>query len=395
MPEPTIDAYRFETGVYRPPSEGGSNSLLVRLTRNCPWNRCTFCAMYKREKFEVRSPDDIKRDIDAMAAIVADLAKISSELGHHGAIAQEAAIELINRVPQLNYHDGFVMLYHWLLSGSRTAFLQDANSIIMKTGGLVDVLEYLRQTFPSITRITSYARSKTLMQKPADDLTAIRRAGLDRLHVGLETGDDELLRMIKKGVTADGHIKGGQKALAAGFQLSEYWMPGLGGKAMRENHALNTARVLNEINPHYIRSRPFHPLPGTPLQAQIQNRAFEFGKLIQEKYPVMGQGDLPGLGIGTPADKGDIRNCVMRASKGPLGHDAAFFERSTSHAMYLGRFECFAYAKWWKDTGKAFGQHGLSRTGWADQNNVMPTCRGDLHTAFNTLLPFYIGKIVL
>ena len=188
MPQRTIDAYRFETGVYRPPSEGGSNSLLVRLTRNCPWNRCEFCAMYKTEKFEVRSPAEIKQDIDAMAAIVDDLEKISTELGHNGVIAQEAAIALINRVPQLNDHEGFVMLYHWLLSGSRTAFLQDANSVIMKTDRLVEVLRYLRKTFPSIARVTSYARSKTLMQKSADELKAIRQAGLDRLHVGLETG---------------------------------------------------------------------------------------------------------------------------------------------------------------------------------------------------------------
>ncbi len=275
MPQATIDTYQFETGVYRPPSEGGSNSLLVRLTRNCPWNRCGFCAMYKTEKFEVRSADEIKGDIDAMAAIVADLEKISNELGNHGVIGQEAALELINRVPRLNYHHGFVMLYHWILSGSRTAFLQDANSVIMKTDQLVDVLQYLRNTFPTIERVTTYARSKTLMQKSEEELKAIRRAGLDRVHVGLETGDDELLKRIKKGVTAEGHIKGGQKALKAGFQLSEYWMPGLGGTTMWENHARNTARVLNAINPHYIRSRPFHPLPGTPLQEEIENGTME------------------------------------------------------------------------------------------------------------------------
>jgi radical SAM superfamily enzyme YgiQ (UPF0313 family) len=85
------------------------------------------------------------------------------------------------------------------------------------------------------------------------------------LHVGLETGDDVLLKRIKKGVTSEGHISGGRKAMEAGFQLSEYWMPGLGGKEMWEDHAKNTARVLNEINPHYIRSRPFSPSPGSPL----------------------------------------------------------------------------------------------------------------------------------
>jgi radical SAM superfamily enzyme YgiQ (UPF0313 family) len=145
----------------------------------------------------------------------------------------------------------------------------------MKTDQLVAVLRHLRETFPTIERVTSYARSKTLVQKSLEALEAIHKAGLDRVHVGLETGDDDLLKAIKKGVTAEGHIKGGQKALSAGFQLSEYWMPGLGGKAMWKQHARNTARVLNAINPHYIRSRPFHPLPGTPLEKQIENGAVE------------------------------------------------------------------------------------------------------------------------
>jgi radical SAM superfamily enzyme YgiQ (UPF0313 family) len=267
--------YDFETGIYRPPSEGGSYSLLVRFTRNCPWNRCGFCGMYKSEKFEVRPPAEIKRDIDAMAAICNDLKEISHKLGHGGEPTREAAVALIGESPELNYHQGFVMLYHWLLSGGKTAFLQDANSPIMKTDQLVDTLQYLRKTFPSITRVTSYARSKTLAQKKHAELVAIREAGLDRLHVGLESGDDDVLKMIKKGVTAEWHIKGGQKALAAGFQLSEYWMPGVGGKALWEKHAANTARVLNAINPHYIRSRPFYPWPETPLHEAVENNEFQ------------------------------------------------------------------------------------------------------------------------
>ncbi len=275
MTEPTIERYAFETGVYRPPSEGGKSSLLVRFTRNCPWNRCTFCAMYKTETFELRPLPEIKRDIDAMAAVCADLRRESQRLGHDGEIAQDAAIELIGRVPELNHHQGFVMIYHWLLSGAKTAFLQDANSLVMKTEALVEALTYLRQTFPSLERVTSYARAKTAAQKSAQELSDIHSAGLDRLHFGLESGDDALLKRIKKGVTAEGHIKAGRKAMAAGFQVSEYWMPGLGGKAGWQNHALNTARVLNEINPHYIRSRPFFPAAGTPLFDDLQRQSFE------------------------------------------------------------------------------------------------------------------------
>ena len=270
-----MQKYSFETGVYRPPSEGGSSSLLVRFTRNCPWNRCAFCSMYKTEKFELRSPDEIKQDIDSMAAICNDLQEESKKFGHGGEITREAAVALIERVPELNYHQGFVMVYNWLLSGGKTAFLQDANTMIMKTDQLVDVLKYLRKTFGSLIRVTSYARSKTVAQKKPQELAAIRKAGLDRLHVGLETGDDDLLQKIKKGVTAEGHIKGGQKALQAGFELSEYWMPGLGGREMWQQHARNTARVLNQINPHYIRSRPFFATPGTPLYDAIQKNDFQ------------------------------------------------------------------------------------------------------------------------
>jgi histone acetyltransferase (RNA polymerase elongator complex component) len=271
----TSPKYNFEVGVYRPPSEGGSFSLLLRITRNCPWNRCAFCNMYKTEKFEVRSPDEIKADIDSIAAICNELREISHRLGLNGRITRDTAIELSTKNPELNYHHGFGMVFNWLQSGAKTAFLQDANSPIMKTEQFVDVLQYLRKTFPTLTRVTSYARSKTLGQKTSDELKAIRQAGLDRLHVGLESGDDELLKKIKKGVTGDGHIKGGQKAMQAGFQLSEYWMPGLGGQEMWENHARGTARVLSEINPHYIRSRPLFPQPGTPIHEWQESGEFQ------------------------------------------------------------------------------------------------------------------------
>ena len=263
--------YQFETGVYRPPSEGGSASLLMRFTRNCPWNNCTFCGMYKVEKFQVRSVEELKQDIDAVAALCSDLAKNALASGDGSNLTRNAAAELIRQNPGLEYHQGFAMVYEWLLSGGKTAFLQYANSIIMKTDPLVEVLKYLRQTFPTIQRVTSYARSKTLAQKSADELKAIREAGLDRLHIGLESGDDDVLKKVRKGVTAEGHIKGGQKALAAGFQVSEYWMPGLGGSELSNQHAENTARVLNEINPNYIRSRPFHPWTGTPIAEEIRN----------------------------------------------------------------------------------------------------------------------------
>lgn len=268
--QPGDNRYSFETGVYRPPSEGGSHSLLVRFTRNCPWNHCTFCGMYKTEKFQIRPVAEIRQDIDAMRTISTELRTISRQLGLDGRLTREVVQTFLEKAPMLNHHAGFAMLYYWLLSGATTAFVQDANSLIMKTEHLVEALSYLRHSFPTINRVTSYARARTVAQKSAAELDAICRAGLDRLHLGLETGDGELLAKIKKGVTPEGLIEAGQKAMAAGFQVSEYWMPGLGGDALWENHARNTARVLTAINPHYIRSRPFHPWEGTPLTDALE-----------------------------------------------------------------------------------------------------------------------------
>jgi radical SAM superfamily enzyme YgiQ (UPF0313 family) len=267
--------YAFETGTYRPPSEGGSHSLLLRLTRNCPWNHCSFCGMYKEEKFQLRTVEQVKRDIDAMKAASRDLRQKSHELGFAGDINQEVAYALVRQKPELNYHHGFAMIFHWLMSGGRTAFLQDADSLIMKTDQLAEILTYLRAAFPSLERVTTYARSKTLTHKSLEELKAIRGSGLDRVHVGLESGDDTVLKKIKKGATAEIHIAGGRRAKEAGFQLSEYWMPGLGGRTLWEAHAVNTAKVLSAIDPDYIRSRPLSVWPGTPLQDQLESREFE------------------------------------------------------------------------------------------------------------------------
>jgi radical SAM superfamily enzyme YgiQ (UPF0313 family) len=221
--------------------------------------------MYKHEQFSLRSVAEIKGDIDSIARLCTDMQNISVALGHGGMINRETIFGMIEKYPDLNTSSGFGMILNWISSGAKTVFLQDGNSIMMPTENLVEVLRHLRKTFPSVERVTSYARSKTLARKSLEELTSIRKAGLDRLHVGMESGDDAVLKKVQKGVSGQEHIDGGKKAMAAGFQLSEYWMPGLGGKEMWEDHARNTARVLSAINPHYVRSRPFVPSPGTPI----------------------------------------------------------------------------------------------------------------------------------
>jgi len=260
-----ISKMSFAVGAYRPPSEGGSASLLLRITENCPWNKCTFCEMYKGEPFVYRRVEDIKKDIDSVRALADEIKAVSWYLGLSGRITREVGVAILRADPSLNTHSCFISVFNWLYSGGKTAFLQDANSMIMRPHEFIEVLRYLRNTLNTLTRVTSYTRSKTLAQRKLEELVAIREAGLDRIHVGLETGDDEIMRLVRKGVTSSEQIEGGKKAMAAGFQLSEYWMPDLGGRERWRQHAENTARVLNEINPHYIRSRPFVPRPGTEI----------------------------------------------------------------------------------------------------------------------------------
>ena len=282
-----LKTYSYEIGPIRPPSEGGSFSLLLRVTGNCPWSRCTFCygRFYNREKFRLRPVEEVKADINAVKGIADELSAISWKLGHAGnlqpigAIVQSSLIEDRDRYA-LTEHDYYniqsvVNTYNWLVAGGRTVFLQDADTIIIKASQLIEILTYLKELFPSITRITSYARSKSISHKTPEELKALNEAGLTRLHVGLETGDNELLKLIDKGVTAEEHISAGKKALAAGFELSEYVMPGLGGKKLWRQHAENTAKVLNEINPHFIRLRPFVPSADTPMLEAYKKGEFE------------------------------------------------------------------------------------------------------------------------
>jgi radical SAM superfamily enzyme YgiQ (UPF0313 family) len=292
-----LSTLTFEVGPIRPPSEGGSHSLLLRATRNCPWSRCKFCygLIYNREKFQLRTVEDIKKDIDAARQIADAIRSASWKLGYGGAVNEDVGTALIRSNPGLNTNQSFILVFNWLYFGAKTVFLQDANTLIMPSDELLEVLSYLKETFPAIERITSYARAKTLAKKTPEELKELRKVGLSRLHVGLETGDDELLKYVDKGVTSAEQIEAGKKAKEAGFELSEYVMPDLGGRARSQQHALNTSRVLNEIDPDFIRLRPFVPGPGTPLYDEYTKGDFQLSspherlreiKLLVEKLNV-------------------------------------------------------------------------------------------------------------
>jgi radical SAM superfamily enzyme YgiQ (UPF0313 family) len=259
----------FELGPIRPPSE--ACSLLIRATRNCPWNRCQFCPVYKGSKFELRPVGEIIRDIEAVRAIGEGIKEMAWKTGY-GDRVREVASTLCNQ-PQYGQCVCHVAL--WLATGGRTAFLQDSNTLIMRTPELIQVISFLRETFPNLNRVTIYGRSHTAARKSITELKELKDAGLDRIHIGLETGYDPLLAYMEKGCTAENHIEGGKRVKEAGISLCEYVMPGLGGKKMSQEHARETARVLNEIAPDYIRLRSLHVSPVMPLWTRLQEGDFE------------------------------------------------------------------------------------------------------------------------
>jgi len=239
----------FEQGPIRPPSEAGS--LLIRITRNCPWNRCTFCPVYKGADFSLRPVEHVLADINIVHHYVqkirensaatgqispADIKKMTEGAGQYDRTALNAALQ-------------------WASNGMRSIFLQDANSLIIKPERLIVILTHLQKCFPWVERVTSYARSHTIARIGDENLDLIAAAGLNRIHIGMESGSDKVLAAVKKGVDKKMHIVAGLKVKRAGMELSEYVMPGLGGVSLSREHAIETADALNTINPDFIRLR--------------------------------------------------------------------------------------------------------------------------------------------
>jgi hypothetical protein len=250
MPPSLDPSLSFEQGPIRPPSE--ARSLLLRFTRNCPWNKCKFCPVYKRRQFSRRSLEEIRADIDTAAAMRDQIIALSRQLGRGGRV-DDAVVQAVFGNPGLS--DSFRNVAAWLYYGTGNVFLQDANNLVLEPAVLAEALRHLRRVMPEVQRVTTYARSSTAAQRSVEELTMIRQAGLDRVHVGLETGYDPLLKFMNKGVSAAKQVQGGRNLKAAGLELSEYVMPGLGGRKWWREHALATAEVLNQIDPDFIRLR--------------------------------------------------------------------------------------------------------------------------------------------
>lgn len=272
----TYEAYEgFELGPIRPPSE--AKSLMLRITRNCPWNSCTFCGLYKGQKFSIRPVSHIIKDIDVIRYYVDEIQKIMAQ--SDGA-AHRQYMNLMAGQPEsdrMALHAALI----WVQGGMQSIFLQDANTLIIKPDDLVEILKHVQKAFPQVERITSYARSHTIARISDDDMARIAAAGLNRIHIGMESACDEVLDFVKKGVDKKTHIIAGQKVKRAGIELSEYFMPGLGGVTLSRENALETADALNQINPDFIRIRTL----GLPENVELY-KDFQSGSFIKP-------GDVP------------------------------------------------------------------------------------------------------
>ena len=241
----------FDTGPIRPPSEAGS--LLLQVTRGCTWNKCRFCTVYRGQGFRILQPEQIRQNIDNMAYF-RDL--IFSCADSDGIVVRE---KLLPHLEQMNERElqSFYMIYHWIGNGARNVFLQDGDSIALKPEKLADALFYLREKFPSVERVTTYGRASTLARYSVDQLKLLRQSGLDRIHTGFESGSDKVLTMINKGLTQAQQIEAGCRTVEAGIELSVYFMLGIGGVKYSDENADETAYVVNQIGPDFVRLRTF------------------------------------------------------------------------------------------------------------------------------------------
>lgn len=219
---------RYEGTIYRPPSE--AYSLLIQASIGCPHNKCSFCKMYKGTRFRLRSVEEIKEDLTAARA----------------------------------YYGEYI----------ESLFFPDGNTIVMKTERLVEILNYARELFPHLQRITVYGSARFVDRKSSEELRQLKEAGLSRVHTGMESGDDITLKRINKGTTSEQIISAGLKLKDAGIQVSEYYLTGIGGLERSQEHAVNSARVLSAFSPDFIRIRTLVPYRGTPLYEEYRNGDF-------------------------------------------------------------------------------------------------------------------------
>lgn len=215
---------RYEGSVYRPPSE--ARSLIIQVTIGCSHNKCTFCNMYKEKRFRIRKLEEIIEDL-------------------------EEAREYYTRV--------------------RKIFLADGNALVLKNEDLKRILLKIKELFPECERVGIYGSPQDILRKSVEELEELKRLGIGIVYLGIESGSDQILKDINKGVNSKQMIEAGQRVVASGIELSVMIISGLGGKEKWKEHAIESARVLNKINPDYIALLTLLLNPGTKMYDEVQS----------------------------------------------------------------------------------------------------------------------------
>ena len=217
----------YDYPLYRPPSE--AYSLIIQITLGCSHNKCTFCKMYKDKKFTIKPIEQIKKEVDFFRRRVGYIEKI---------------------------------------------FLADGDALIIPTPKLLEILDYINEKFPENKRISLYASPKSILLKTPEELKEIRAKGVKLVYIGMESGDNEVLKDINKGVTAEEITEASLKAKEAGFQISVTVIAGICGEKDSTSHALNTAKVINKIIPDYFSILCLVVHDGTEIDRKIKAGEF-------------------------------------------------------------------------------------------------------------------------
>lgn len=247
---------RYEGDIYRPPSE--AYSLIIQVAIGCSHNKCTFCSMYKDKKFRVRDIHEVIKDLE---------------------------------MARMNYRK------------VRRIFLADGNALVLKMEDLKTILLKIKELFPECERVGIYSAPKDILTKSVEELKELKSLGLGIAYLGVESGSDEILKRIQKGVTSKELISAGQRMVESGIDLSITLISGLGGKDRWKEHARETARVINEINPPYVGLLTLLIQPGTKIYEEVESEEL---KLLTPKEVLLETKEL--------IENLNVTNCIFRSN---------------------------------------------------------------------------------
>jgi len=219
---------KYEGMIFRPPSE--ADSLILQVSVGCSYNRCTFCGAYQGKIFRIKSFEEIKEDIDEASSYRSRIQRV---------------------------------------------FLADGNALTLPQKELLRILGYLRMKLNKLERVGIYANSKDILGKDVEELTDLKSLGVGIIYLGLESGNREVLKRIRKNATVDQLIRAGKRVKESGILLSVTVILGLGGTGGSQAHAEDTGKVLSEMDPDFVGALSLMVVPGTPIEREI-----ETGKLI-------------------------------------------------------------------------------------------------------------------